>query len=457
MKNSLLIGALIGTILGTPTLANQASSPTYWQTSGYGYILEIQNDDVKFYDITKHHCLINHQKSNRYSSNNLTITGKEQGQFYWDTLHPVKLSKLEKLPELCLKPVKNSTEKGYQFSAPVVFDIFWHTFSEHYAFSDIKRWNWQEKYNVWRAKINDKTAEAELLVVLDKILANINDGHASVESQDGDRLVYHNAQDSAFNHRIQKEFNEQNKFTSFNDYNTYTLKQSQENTASYFVDTFKAKKLNWNVLLAKLPDNLSYFSIDDMMGFSEEGSISSELIGVDKVMSQALPFLNESKGVIIDLRWNGGGADLIAERFLSYFINEKLHAGSKSAKLSQGFSQPKNILIEPSNNENYLGPIVVLTSKVTASAAESFTLYSHARGNVTFIGENSNGSYSDMLMKALPNGWVLSLSNERYYDLAGNHYEFTGFPVAKNFEYFNAKNLEEGIDPALEEAMSILK
>jgi carboxyl-terminal processing protease len=456
MKNSLLIGALIGTILGTPTLANQASAPTYWQTNGYGYILEIQNDDVKFYDITKRHCLINHQKSNRYTSDNLTITGKKQGQFYWDTLHPVKLSKLDKLPELCLKPIKSSAEKGYQFSAPVVFDIFWNTFSEHYAFSDIKRWNWQEKYNVWRAKINDKTTEPELLVALDKVLANINDGHASIESQDGDRLVYYNTQDSALHHRMKKDFNAQNRFTSFRDYNEYTLERTQENTASYFLDSFKAQKLNSNILLAKLPNQLSYLSIEDMVGFSEVDSVDSEVIGVDRVMHQALPFLKESKGVIIDLRWNGGGEDLVSERFMSYFINKKLHAGSKSTKISGGFSKPQNIIIEPSD-DFYVGPLVILTSKVTASAAESFTLYAHARGNVTFIGENSNGAYSDSLVKELPNGWVLSLSNERYFDLAGNYYEFTGFPVAKNFEYFNANDLEKGIDPALEEAVNILK
>jgi carboxyl-terminal processing protease len=92
----------------------------------------------------------------------------------------------------------------------------------------------------------------------------------------------------------------------------------------------------------------------------------------------------------------------------------------------------------------FVGPIVVLTSEATASAAESFGLGLFARGNVKFIGAPSNGSYSDMLQKQLPNGWTFSLSNEVYVDLSGNNYESVGFPVTQRFDYFDAQALQQG-------------
>ena len=76
--------------------------------------------------------------------------------------------------------------------------------------------------------------------------------------------------------------------------------------------------------------------------------------------------------------------------------------------------------------------------------------------NVTIVGENSNGSFSDILTKKLPNGWSVNLSNERYYSADMVNYEGVGVPVdveAKNtladFETYN--------DSVLTKALQLLK
>jgi C-terminal processing protease CtpA/Prc len=45
------------------------------------------------------------------------------------------------------------------------------------------------------------------------------------------------------------------------------------------------------------------------------------------------------------------------------------------------------------------------------------------------VGEATQGILSDSLGKALPNRFEFALSNEFYYDTAGNWYEGSGIPV----------------------------
>jgi carboxyl-terminal processing protease len=193
-------------------------------------------------------------------------------------------------------------------------------------------------------------------------------------------------------------------------------------------------------------------------GIGSDGELASDLVAVDDAMTKIMPTLKDLKGLVIDLRYNGGGEDLVAMRILSYLIDKPLLASRKKYKLANGFSQPKDIMVHPAkNNDRFYGPIVVLTSLATASAAESFALGLYARKNVTFVGAPSNGVYSDMLMKQLPNGWTFSLSNEVYLDLAGNNCEFAGLPVSQHFDYLDPKVLKSGKDPALEFAIGLFR
>ena len=127
--------------------------------------------------------------------------------------------------------------------------------------------------------------------------------------------------------------------------------------------------------------------------------------------------------------------------------------GGKQFKTPTGYSELQRIVVTPSKFDNYTGSIVVLTSQKTPSAAEVFLLGLQARGNVTLIGERSYGAFSDALTKALPNGWGITLSNERYLNFQGENYENIGLPVDQKFEFLNIKNIENGFDTQLNEAI----
>jgi len=75
--------------------------------------------------------------------------------------------------------------------------------------------------------------------------------------------------------------------------------------------------------------------------------------------------------------------------------------------------------------------------------------------HVKTVGENTLGIYSDMYGFELPNKWLVSLSNQRYYAADGMCYEGKGTPVDKKV-HNTRKDLQMGRDPVIIAAISIL-
>jgi len=436
----------------------QAKNHSIWRTQGYGYILEVNDSNIRFYDITDRHCIINHSETGEYLSSNIKLT-QEGAELEWGTIHPVKLTRLKALPSLCQQELTASIhDENYEFSAIKAFDILWFTYAEHFAFSKEINWNWQENYPIWRKKISADSNEDLLADVFKQLLKALGDAHSYVESQEGRPMAGFNIKWENFKkNSIVIPFKKQSKFTSPYEFHMDLNKKHADVVASYFDKNTKARRLGGSFMFSQLPNNLSYLSIDDMSGFTEEDTLVADLTTVDSVMKSITPTLNQSKGLVIDLRWNAGGLDAVSNRILSYLINHPLHIGSKSAKLKDGFTQAKNIVIEPASATQVQTPIVVLTSGLTMSAGEVFLLGLAARDDVTIIGEASNGGFSDSLPKQLPNGWTFALSNERYLDFENKNHEYSGYPVDQAYKYLDAKALNEDKDYALEAAMFILK
>jgi C-terminal processing protease CtpA/Prc len=76
-----------------------------------------------------------------------------------------------------------------------------------------------------------------------------------------------------------------------------------------------------------------------------------------------------------------------------------------------------------------------LTSKESASATEIMILASLSLENVTRLGGTSEGVFSDIFDRLLPNGWEFGLSNEVYLDTKGNNYEGKGISPDVDLNY----------------------
>ncbi|MEL7416222.1 MAG: S41 family peptidase, partial [Pseudomonadota bacterium] len=90
----------------------------------------------------------------------------------------------------------------------------------------------------------------------------------------------------------------------------------------------------------------------------------------------------------------------------------------------------------------FSGPVHLLTSDLTISAAEIATMALRALPQTVHHGSATNGSLSDILEKRLPNRWTLELSNEVYLDHTGAHWEGPGIPPDQPIEMFDLSTLD---------------
>lgn len=131
--------------------------------------------------------------------------------------------------------------------------------------------------------------------------------------------------------------------------------------------------------------------------------------------------------LVVDVRFNGGGYEDLAVIAAGYFVGEPTPAYRKwPFGLPDPVAQTVEVVPQAARFD---GDVVVLTSPLTASAAEVFTLAMVEVADAAVIGTPSFGEFSDAIDWTLPNGTELTLSMEVYTDLAGHGYEGVGVPV----------------------------
>jgi carboxyl-terminal processing protease len=168
---------------------------------------------------------------------------------------------------------------------------------------------------------------------------------------------------------------------------------------------------------------IGYLNVVSMGAFDKDAP-SDDLVALDGALDEALADFQGLPGVIVDVTNNRGGYDAISLHIAGRFADRRRLAFTKRAVGARGDFQ--RFYVEPSDRRRYLGKVVLLTSDVTVSAGETFTLAMRALPNVTQIGGKTRGALSDQLVKPLPNGWTLTLPAEVYRDPAGRSQEGVG-------------------------------
>jgi carboxyl-terminal processing protease len=205
---------------------------------------------------------------------------------------------------------------------------------------------------------------------------------------------------------------------------------------------------NGRILWGFARPGIGYLNVLTMGGFVADGSPREELAALDATLDEALAAFAGADAVIVDVSNNRGGHDLLARAIASRFADQPRHAYTKRAHRADGVP-PQPFQVEPSSRRRFTGRVYLVTSDVTVSAGEIFTLAMRALPNVTHAGTSTRGALSDMLEKPLPNGWTVELSNEVYLDPAGEAFEGRGIPPAEAFEPFPRDDLSNGHAVAL--------
>ena len=172
------------------------------------------------------------------------------------------------------------------------------------------------------------------------------------------------------------------------------------------------------------------------------------------VLNEFLDASMDTKGIIIDLRHNGGGDFTYCYAEIGRLIDEKRLAFSSRTKNGPGpddFTSWTDWYVEP-EGEYFNKPIVLLIDRYTISAGERTVMAFMTLPNVTILGDTTSGAHATLVGKELANGWYYSLPIQNTLLPDGKSYEGVGLPpdILMTNEITDVK---AGLDRTLEKAI----
>jgi carboxyl-terminal processing protease len=138
------------------------------------------------------------------------------------------------------------------------------------------------------------------------------------------------------------------------------------------------------------------------------------------------------QGLVLDLRRNGGGSLDEAIKVSGLFVNE-----GPVALVKDGYGEI-NVLKNKATSALYAGPLIVLTSKASASASEIFAAAMQDYGRAVIVGDSTSfgkgtvqsilelGRFMPNLSVSRTGAGALKLTTQKFYRVAGGSTQLRG-------------------------------
>lgn len=273
-----------------------------------------------------------------------------------------------------------------------------------------------------------------------------------------------------------------------------TIKKPTGEQASYLLTHAKVKDSVFYPKIGVYPDEqkrdfLEFKTFDNNIAYIALNSFFVES-RIDSLFEKLLPSLDKSRGIIIDLRYNGGGDDGVAFNILKHFIQDSVLVGSASTtRILDPFQKAIGRYIEvadttgkPDKRDAWLlyngypvfkqpgvwrspiekeikkitVPVVLLTGINTESAAEDFVIAADNQKHIIKIGEPTNGSTGMPYRFDLPGGGYARICVKK--DMYPDGREFVGIGIQPDIKVVpTVKDYLEIKDVALEAALQYFR
>jgi len=198
---------------------------------------------------------------------------------------------------------------------------------------------------------------------------------------------------------------------------------------------------------------------DDGIGYIRIAHWSREQEGDVRSALGALDELKDTKAMIVDVRPNSGGDELLAMEVASRFVKKRgVYSKNcyRDASAESGWGPVYDRVIEPSKDGPiYDGKVAVLMGRANMSSCESFLLMMKQAPDCKLIGEKSFGSSGNPKPTALSNGVTVYLSSWKDMLPDGAVLEGKGIKPDIAVEA-SADDFEHG-DPVLSAALNWLR
>lgn len=309
------------------------------------------------------------------------------------------------------------------------YDVFGQDFAEKYGLFEVRNVDWPVLLEKYRAPLALHPTEDKLYDALTGLILELDDSHVSLSHPTG-------------------------AFESF----TGGIYGKLERLHFHDMD-FELVKSSYLSLIDSLPERIYYGTVAEGIGYIYLPEIHDEPGFYSSYMPLVLKSLDNTHGIIVDVRNNTGGEDESSCVIAGFFADGTKHFMTSRYKVGPrptDFSKPRNWYVKPSTGEPYLKPVVLLTNRYSVSSAEVFTMAMTSFGHVVHLGDTTAGAFSDAVSRQLPNGWGYSLSVGDYR--TAENVSFEGIGLAPEVLVENTpEDIESGVDRVLEAAIAILK
>jgi hypothetical protein len=450
----MFVGRMVVTLIAASfcvATANADSLDGWWISDGYGTLLEIKGDQIKASQITAISCLSD------WTAKRKDETSEGAEAVFVMTRAPLKIliqpgssadnkffqfkgaasrvgfRRIHEPPAVCEKPPANTPLNN--------FDIFWTTFDEHYPFFALHGVNWREVRDKYRSQVNEQTTPKELFEIFKAMVEPLGDAHVSIQGA-GQRF-HGKRKDSEL----------------VSDKTSRQIKEIIEK--NYVHDKLKA----WcrgQVSFGMLPDSIGYLRITGFSGYTDRADFDSYVKALEGALDEIFKDGDKLRGLIIDVRINHGGSDVLGVTVASRLGVHEYLAFAKKTRNDPAdatkFTALQEMPVRGSSRPHFHGKVVLLTGSNTVSAGETFTMALMGRTPaVVRVGENTQGVFSDVLGRRLPNGFRFGLPNEIFLTQDGKAFDGPGIPPHVHVALFPKEDLEKGRDTVLEKAKEILE
>lgn len=198
-------------------------------------------------------------------------------------------------------------------------------------------------------------------------------------------------------------------------------------------------------------ESVSHKELDDKMYYIRINQFSDDT--AKEFQSAATSALmNNSKGLILDLRFNGGGYLDSAVDIMGEFLER-----NKSAVITSKLNSPHKDTLFTSGPARLAGiPLVILINKGSASASEILAGTLHDYGKATLIGETTYGKGSVQEVIPFSDGSTLKLTVSKWKTGLGNDIDKVGINPDISVS-ITEEDIKNDLDRQLEEAINFLK
>jgi Peptidase family S41/Tricorn protease C1 domain len=259
-----------------------------------------------------------------------------------------------------------------------VFDKVWNAFDREYAMFVVKPdVDWQKLRDEYRPRVSTANDNWKLAQLLAEMLARLKDLHVSIRVDGFDVPVYERNRPLNANRRA-------------------LVKLLGPPTVT--------------------PHDLSWGITDDGIGY----------IAIDRLTAPQLPQsfgdvleqMERTRGLILDLRYNGGGSEPLGREIAGSFLDRpRIYARSqyRNGPKHTDLGVPQSRICGPTDPWHYVAPVIVLQGRRTISSAESLVMMLSKCPQVTTMGERTAGSSGNP--RSLGAGAGITVNLPRWNDL----------------------------------------